>query len=215
MEVKNTHINVAGHFFNKKIEPTNLREKFIFALFQIVAEQGADALTASALVTSTQSSKGALFHHFKTLDDLCISCLHFFKSFVHDSIQVGQTENLLEYLYAFAKDEKARKFNSAYFHLAHFFRDRAIRSPDFRKVLKDSTEIFSNRSAELAMVHIKNKADFESVKSIMTLFSFGLEKIYFHGLIHQNAEMTEKMSHLLIESTYSELKKLSLTAKIA
>ena len=121
MELKSSQAKVVGHFFNQKLEPSSLKEKFIFAMFQIIADKGADALTASILVNTTKSSKGALFHHFKTLDDLCLSCLIYFKTFVKESIQVGNPKSLLDFLLAFAQDESKRKFNSAYFHLAHFF----------------------------------------------------------------------------------------------
>lgn len=208
MEANISNINVAGHFFNQNLEPANLKEKFIFAMIQIVAEKGADALTASVLVSVTNSSKGALFHHFKTLDDLCLSSLTYFKTFVRESIQIGHPKDLLDFLFAYAQDESKRKFNPAYFHLAHFFRDRAIRDSQFQQILKESTDIYAEQSAELALLHLNAHVDRVQVKSVMSLFSFGLEKIYFHGLVSVNPEETQSMIQLLIESTYAQLQKL-------
>jgi AcrR family transcriptional regulator len=207
MEIKSSDSKVIGHFFNQKLEPASLKEKFIFAMFQVVADKGADALTASILVRMTRSSKGALFHHFKTLDDLCLSCLVYFKSFVKDSIQVGQPKNLLDFLLAFAHDESRRKFNSAYFHLTHFFHDRAIRDSQFQTVLRESADIYANQSTDLVMMHLEGHFDREQVKSTMMLFSFGLERIYFHGLVSSNAQQTQRMIQSLVESTHAQLQK--------
>lgn len=208
METNTTNVKVASHFFNQNLEPANLKEKFIFAMIQIIAEKGADALTANVLVNITNSSKGALFHHFKTLDDLCLSSLTYFKNFVKESIQIGHPKDLLDFLFAFAQDESKRKFNPAYFHLAHFFRDRAIRDPQFKQALKEATQIHAERSTELALFYLNTEVDRKKVKSIMVLFSFGLEKIYFHGLVNDDQQETQQMIQCLIESTLAQLQKV-------
>ena len=66
--------------FNQLTPPSNLRERFLYATFEIISEHGTDALSASELIKRTKSSKGALFHHFDTLDDLCIQSLVFFRN---------------------------------------------------------------------------------------------------------------------------------------
>lgn len=208
MHNDDSNFDDVGIHFNKTLLPTNLKEKFVFATFQIVAEKGADALTASELIKKTNSSKGALFHHFKTLDELCLSSLVYFKNFVKDSIQVGQPESLLDFLFALAQDERKRKSNVAYFHLTHFFRDRAIRDPHFQEVLKEVMDIYSERAKELALVHMKPSVDPIKVRSIVTLYSLSLERIYFHGLLYSDSKSTQTMIQSLIESIHEQLLKL-------
>src|ERR1044072_3331430 len=63
--------------FDNPVETSNLREKFLYTTFEIIADKGADALSANELIKRTKSSKGALFHHFETIDHLCIESLKF------------------------------------------------------------------------------------------------------------------------------------------
>ena len=208
MVEKLSNLDNVGYYFNQKLEPANLKEKFIFATFLIIAEKGADALTASELINKTESSKGALFHHFKTLDYLCLSCLIYFKYFVKNSIQVGQPQNLLDFLIALAKDESKRKHNASYFHLAHFFRDRAIRDLKFKQELISSQDIYCDQVSSLTKAYLSTNANPDKIKSIMMLYCDGLEKIFFHGLLYSNPEITQNRIQNLIESTQQQLIKL-------
>lgn len=197
-----------GVFYNKEISPNSLKEKFLFATFEIIAEKGAEALSASELIKKTESSKGALFHHFKTLDELCLASLSFFKEYVKDSIRVGPSQNLGEFLKAFAEDSKKRQCQASYFHLSHFFKDRAIRDTRFQMILSEAFQVYSNKMTEYALAYLPSGTNQEKVKSIMIFFHLSMERIFYQSIVLNMPQHLNDQLPLLLEVVEMQLLKI-------
>lgn len=197
-----------GSLYNQEMTPTSLKEKFLFATFEIIAENGAEALSASELIKKTESSKGALFHHFKTLDELCLASLGFFKEYVKDSIRVGPSQNLGEFLRAFAEDSKKRQCQASYFHLSHFFKDRAIRDTRFRSILAEAFQIYSSKMTEYAMAYMPTGTNQEKVKSIMVFFHLSMERIFYQSVVLNMPLHVSEQMPLLLDMVEAQLIKM-------
>ncbi len=197
-----------GSFYNREMSPNSLKEKFLFATFEIIAEKGAEALSASELIKKTDSSKGALFHHFKTLDELCLASLAFFKEYVKDSIRIGPSYNLAEFLRAFASDSKKRQCQASYFHLSHFFKDRAIRDTRFQNVLSGAFQIYSAKMTEYALAYMPAGTNQEKVKSIMIFFHLSMEKIFYQSVVLNMPQHLDDQMPLLLEMVEDQLLKV-------
>lgn len=197
-----------GSFYNREMSPSSLKEKFLFATFEIIAEKGAEALSASELIKKTESSKGALFHHFKTLDELCLASLAFFKEYVKDSIRVGPSQNLSEFLRAFAEDSKKRQCQASYFHLSHFFKDRAIRDTRFQSLLAEAFQIYSVKMTEYALAYMPAGTNHEKVKSIMIFFHLSMERIFYQSVVLNMPQHLNDQMPLLLEMVEAQLNKV-------
>lgn len=64
----------------------NTKRKILKAAIDLMGEQGKKGLTASALIERAEISKGALYHHFKSLDQVPFAA---FEVFVEDFVAVS------------------------------------------------------------------------------------------------------------------------------
>lgn len=208
-QLETTALFQVGLFYNREMAPSSLKEKFLFAIFEIIAEKGAEALSASELIKKTESSKGALFHHFKTLDELCLASLTFFNEFVKDSICVKPCSNLAEFLRAFAEDSQRRQCQASYFHISHFFKDRAIRDTRFQSIISDAFQIYSARMTEYALSYLPAGTNEEKVKSIMIFFHLSMERIFYQSVVLNLPQHLSDQMPLLLEMVEAQFLKLS------
>lgn len=189
-----------GEIFNQKMKPTNLKEKFLFATYEIVAEKGPEGLSASELIKRTDSSKGALFHHFKTLDELCLASLMHFKDYVKDVIRVQPCANLSTFLHAFAEDSRQRQCRVDYFHLSHFFRDRAMRDPRFRAVMNEASEAYNKIARDYLLTYLPTPYDVSKAGKVMRYFVMGLERVFYQSVVLGQPTLVDEQMPLLLQS---------------
>ena len=181
--------NTLSSLFNQLAPPANLRERFLFATFEIIGENGADALSASELIKRTKSSKGALFHHFQTLDHLCIESLHFFRNQMIAGLPTSKAKNLEDFLKFIMKDNLKKQSNRSYLHLVNFFRDRAIRDDRYLVPLKQLFEVNLNFFTDSIMEFLPANVSREEVFNKVIFFAMTIERISFQRVIYQNPEI--------------------------
>lgn len=200
--------NSIGFLFSQKIEAACLKEKFLCATFEIIAEKGADGLSASELIKRTQSSKGALFHHFQTLDHLCIESLHFFRKNISGPQPVDICRTLEEYL-KMTLQETARKQSSRYYiHLVNFFRDRAIRDERYREPLKQIFEVSIHTITNRVMEFLSPGVDREVVFKKVLFMLMAVERVSYHRALYQKPDACENEIQELQAYTIQSLKSL-------
>ncbi len=193
-------VSPINDILNQKLTPINLKEKFLFATYEIIAEKGPEGLSASELIKRTQSSKGALFHHFKTLDELCLASLLHFKDYTKNTLKLPKTENLSAFLHAFAEDSRRRQCRVDYFHLCHFFRDKAIRDPRFRTVMAEANETYTTMARDLILPHLSPAYDAQKAMKITRFFIMSLERIFYQSVMFAQPTVVDEQLVLLLKS---------------
>ncbi len=188
--------------FDHEIKPANLKEKFLCATFEIIAEKGADALSASELIKQTQSSKGALFHHFQTIDHLCIQSLEYFKQHVALGAAPDSCQNLEDYLQHVMDIGIRRNSTRYYAHLVNFFRDRAIRDERYRAPLKAFFVAHIKIVAERVMKFLEPGVDQSVVFRKIVFYQMVIERCSYHRLLYNeptafDGELVELHSFIL------------------
>jgi AcrR family transcriptional regulator len=189
--------------FDQIIVPVNLKEKFLYATFEIVAEKGADALSASELIKRTHSSKGALFHHFDTIDHLCIESLNFFKRHlakvgISGTLALKEGTTLEAFLMALMEDSLKKQGTRFYLHLINFFRDRSIRDDRYQIALKEFLEVRLNYITDNLMPLLSPHADRDKVHNKVVFMSMTIERAAFQRVIDKNSEACqEDLNHFL------------------
>ncbi len=194
--------------FNKKIEPVNLKEKFLYATFEVIAENGADGLSANELIKRTKSSKGALFHHFETIDHLCIESLHFFRTHTSFGIENDSSNNLEDYLKAVAEDSMRKQSNSHYMHLIHFFRDRAIRDERYRQPFNDLFEAHANTITDKVVGLLGTQPDRNLVFKKILFMLITIERASYHKALHQSVGFFDSEISSFLEHIIQSLKQV-------
>ncbi len=202
------------HFImDQQIQTSNLKEKFLCATFEIISELGSDAFSANELIKRTKSSKGALFHHFDTLDDLCIESLRFFhRQILQHGLKVDTCESLEEYVYYLAADLMGKQGSKQFVHLMNFYRDRAIRDERYQEPLKQLCEamigLLANRTAQFLPVGIRQ----EDLMKKVTFLYIVVERVGLQRVLYHNQDALEMEIKEFIEETIRQLKKLKPSA---
>ena len=200
--------NPLKRLFSQTIKPTTLKEKFLCATFEIIAEKGADALSASELIRRTKSSKGALFHHFQTIDHLCIESLQYFKQQVNAGFVDDKSENIEEYLKYIMKDFLYRNSSRYFVHLRNFFRDRAVRDERYSIAFKELYDAYTSVTVRRILSFLSAEVDIQAVHKKVLFFMMTIESISYHRvLFHQDSAFETELNELL-ESTTTFLKQL-------
>lgn len=177
--------------FSQNIEPANLKEKFLYATFEIIAENGAHALSASELIKRTKSSKGALFHHFETIDDLCIESLHYFRKHLNMGFAKDTCATLEEYLNHVMTDNLEKQSTRYYVHLTNFFRDRSIRDDRFKEPLRLLFEVNLQFMADRILEFLPAGTDRDKVFKKVLFVCMTIERASFHRALYREPQACE------------------------
>ncbi len=195
--------------FPQTIEPKTLRERFLYTTFEVVADLGADALSASELIKRTKSSKGALFHHFETIDHLCIESLNFFRRQISLNVPSDDFKNLKDYLSHVLTDNLTRQSTKAYVHLVHFFRDRALRDERYRLPLKQLFEVYINAITDRVLLFLKPGVRRDDVYTKVLFMSITIERASFHRALYQDPTAFQPELERFVAGMLDELNVLS------
>lgn len=190
------------------VVPENLKEKFLYMTFEIIADKGADGLSASELIRRTNSSKGALFHHFETIDHLCIESLNYFRQHISKGLKTDSCQNLDEYLKYIVGECMKKQSTTYYIHIVHFFRDRAIRDERYRAPFWELFMMQIRFIADRALNFLPPGKDRDQVINKIAFLFFTIEKISFQRVLIQNQNLFEDELKNLIQSTASQLNAL-------
>ncbi len=194
--------------FDQEINPANLKEKFLCATFEIVAEKGADALSASELIKRTKSSKGALFHHFQTIDHLCIESLEYIKQHISRGNAQDNCQNLEQFLNHVMVVGLRRQSTRYYVHLVNFFRDRAVRDERYRAPLKSAFHANVNLTVDRVMHFLILGVDRSIVFRKIIFFLMIIERASYHRLLYEEPAAFEVELQESLNFTVQTLKNL-------
>lgn len=213
IKMTNTLTNPLSLVFPQTIEPKTLRERFLYTTFEVVADLGADALSASELIKRTKSSKGALFHHFETIDHLCIESLNFFRRQISINVPSDNFVNLKDYMQHVLESNLARQSTKAYVHLVHFFRDRALRDERYRLPLKQLFEVHINSITDRVMLFLKPGVKREDIYAKVLFMSITIERAGFHRVLYQDTSAFQRELDQFMVMVLNDLNDLNAKAQ--
>ncbi len=198
--------NYLNNLMSRSKKPQSLKEEFLVATFQIIAEGGGDALSASELIRETGSSKGALFHHFKTLEDLFLESLRYFKETLQFSFIEKTVTNLNDYVDALAQDIMSRQAHKGYFYIVHFYRDRALKDARFAEALWALYDSYIDTMVEELKPLVPPTTDFTQVRHVLISFYFGMEGPSYRKVILNSSEEFDGFFDWFKQGLLSKLK---------
>ena len=117
------------------------RQNIIKAAYDIVGEQGYEALTTNALISEAGVAKGTLYHHFNNLDEVIFAMIEMLLEQTLDDVPVEEFDTMEKYLDAcgqfimndFTQDPKL--MNALY-----GFLPKGMKDPFFKSVARSLIE---------------------------------------------------------------------------
>lgn len=183
-------INAVNHkpFTNDNLITT--REKIIRSALSLIAEGGTEHFTASNLIAHAHISKGALYHHFASLEEVLMAALHYRSQepLTRAEQQYQLYPSLNVFLEAFFQEILPLSANSNFVSKLFFFNQKGVMNTAFRESLCNFSQRFTSRMAHIIQHYYPLKIDPERLNGISHTILFTLEGISAHTVIQENEQ---------------------------
>ena len=97
ISAESNEMNISG-LSKRSAAGAETKKKIIASACLLIAREGLRGLNAAALAKETGVSKGALYHHFPSMNEVVISCFEKTSTDVYGELQFLSPRNLSEYL---------------------------------------------------------------------------------------------------------------------
>lgn len=172
-----------------ELKSLGTREKLLVSALQLISEGGAERFSASALIQRAGMSKGALYHHFESLEQLLLEAVNY-----RLDERLMQTERrFLEYadaatwLYAYFEEMTAFSSSPAFVNIVLYFNQRGLAHDDIRKHVCRNNEAYLQRMMQYLQhfypAHIENAR----LETIASMILFTVEGVSAHGVLQKDS----------------------------
>ena len=110
------------------------REKLIVSALQLISEGGPDAFSAGALIQRAGVSKGALYHHFESLDQVLLEAVGFRaeERLVSSERRFAEYPDLAGWLSAYFEEMTAFASSPAFLNIRLYFNQKGLGRDEIR-----------------------------------------------------------------------------------
>lgn len=184
------------------------KKKIIFSALELLAEGGYEAFTAQNIINKAKISKGALYHHFKSIDDIPVEVIkHLRKSKVYlPIVKLDLFYNLEDYLNHYFDHfiETAKKTDILSISL--YYSQKSLTNDEYRENKNCLTnDLLDYHKNTIQFFYSKTIPD-EILDSIVSLIVFTTEGITSHSFMYKDINKFRNTWNLLIKSVKNELK---------
>jgi AcrR family transcriptional regulator len=198
-------VSVIDHPSDMRFVPSTPRERILFTALELIAEQGFRGFSLNRVIQRGGYSKGAVFHHFRNLDDLCLACYDLIRVFMLPRIDASSFTSMRDFLLAFGAQTLKATQTRHYFAMVYFFAELAMTNPVFQKAQRELTEYYqSSLVAELRKL-ADPAADEELLRDLVAYMSIVLDGVAGHRLMFDDPERMQRIWPLVVESVTSAL----------
>lgn len=183
------------------------RERIIQSALSLIAEGGTDQFTSSNLIAHAHISKGALYHHFSSLDDVLMAALHY-----RSQERLTQAEknfenfpHLKDFLEAFFQEILPFSASSRFVSMLLFFNQKGVINPSFRQELCRFSKNFTQRMAKIIQYYYPQTIATERLIAMSHSILFTLEGISAHAVMQQNETRFEETWRWLVDVIVRDL----------
>ena len=149
--------SVIDHPSEMRFVPSTPRERILFTALELIAEEGFRGFSLNRVIQRGGYSKGAVFHHFRNLDELCLACYDLIRVFMLPRIDASSFTSMRDFLLTFGAQTLKATQTRHYFAMVYFFAELAMTNPVFQKAQRELTEYYqASLVAELrlSLIHI-------------------------------------------------------------
>jgi AcrR family transcriptional regulator len=185
--------------------PSTPRERILFTALELIAEEGFRGFSLNRVIKRGGYSKGAVFHHFRNLDDLCLACYDLIRVFMLPRIDASSFTSLRDFLLAFGDQTLKATQTRHYFAMVYFFAELAMTNPVFQKAQRELTEYYQASLVGELRKLAGPTADEEMLRDLVAYMSIVLDGVAGHRLMFDDPERMQRVWPLVVESVISAL----------
>jgi AcrR family transcriptional regulator len=197
--------SVIDHPSDMRFVPSTPRERILFTALELIAEEGFRGFSLNRVIQRGGYSKGAVFHHFRNLDDLCLACYDLIRVFMLPRIDASSFTSLRDFLLAFGDQTLKATQARHYFAMVYFFAELAMTNPVFQKAQRELTEYYQASLVGELRKLAGPTADEELLRDLVAYMSIVLDGVAGHRLMFDDPERMQRVWPLVVESVISAL----------
>lgn len=184
------------------------KEKIIYSAIQLLSEGGYEAFTAKNLIEKAGVSKGALYHYFKSLDEIPLEAIkRLKKSKVYiPSIKVEEYKNIRDYLNDyFEYTVESASTRPDVLAISLYYSQKSISNDEFRNHKNELTgDLFTFYSSVIKHFY-KKEIPNEIMESIVSMILFVMEGIIAHSFMFSEKYKFKNTWSMLVRTIENEL----------
>jgi AcrR family transcriptional regulator len=185
--------------------PSSPRERILFTALELIAEQGFRGFSINRVIQRGGYSKGAVFHHFRNLDDLCLACYDLIRVFMLPRIDAAAFKSVRDFLMAFGAETLKATQTRHYFAMVYFFAELAMTNPVFLRAQCELTEYYQTCLVTELRKLVGAKADEELLRDLVAYMSIVLDGVAGHRLMFDDPERMNRVWPLVVDSVLGAL----------
>lgn len=184
------------------------KEKIIYSAIQLLSEGGYEAFTAKNLIDKAGISKGALYHYFKSLDEIPIEAIkRLIKSKVYrPQINIDEYDSLEKYFNDYFEYTVKNVANPNILAISLYYSQKSISREEFRIQKNEFTNDVFNFYSDSIQKFYKKQIPREVMESLVSMILFVIEGITAHSFMFSEKYKFKNTWQVLIRSIKSELK---------
>lgn len=180
--------------------PSSPRERILFTALELIAEEGFRGFSINRVIERGGYSKGAVFHHFRGLDDLCLACYDLIRVFMLPRINASAFGSVREFLMRFGEETLRATQTRHYFAMVYFFAELAMTNPVFLKAQRELTEYYQAALVAELRKLVGTAADEELLRDMVAYMSIVLDGVAGHRLMFDDPQRMQRIWPLVVDS---------------
>lgn len=189
------------------IDEKDTRQRLILGALQLISEGGAEAFSANALTQRVGMSKGALYHHFSSLEDVLLEAVRFRveERMVTAERRYQEYPDLKHWLKAYFEEMTAFAASPAFLNILLYFNQKGLRSEAVRLHLCSNTDAHLERMGQILQHFYQYPIERERLAMISAQILFTVEGASAHGGLRQDHERFRGVWEWLIQAIVRDL----------
>ncbi len=189
------------------INELDTRQRLILGALQLISEGGAEAFSANALTQRVGVSKGALYHHFESLEDVLVEAVRFrVEDRMVESERCYQDySDLASWLKDYFEEITAFACSPAFLNILLYFNQKGLRSEVIREHLCHNNDANFERMAEMIQHFYPRVIERKRLSYICSLILFTVESASAHSGLQKNRERFRGVWEWLIQAVVRDL----------
>jgi AcrR family transcriptional regulator len=185
--------------------PSTPRDRILFTALELIAEEGFRGFSINRVIRRGGYSKGAVFHHFRNFDDLCLACYDLIRAFMLPRIDASAFSSARDFLLAFGAQTLKATQTRHYFAMVYFFSELALTNPIFQKAQRELTEYYQASLVLELRKFVGAHADEELLRDLVAYMSIVLDGVAGHRLMFDDPQRMHRVWPLVVDSVMHEL----------
>lgn len=184
------------------------KKKIIFSALELLAKGGYEAFTAQNIINKAGISKGSLYHHFKSIDDIPVEAIkHLISSKKYvPSVKLDLFYSFEDYLNHYYNYFIENSKKTDILSISLYYNQKSLHNEEYR-VNKNclTNDLFEYHKNTIQFFYSKTIPD-EIISPLIALIIFTTEGITAHSFMYQNPDKFKSTWGLLIKTIQNELK---------